>query len=164
MQTTQKVESSSQGEGEGEKKKFDIDLVDSSSDDVVVSLPRRLKRGRAFIDVEAKEASSDHEGDDYKEFSHSLSYSHKDDPLDVAANSDEEQAHNNNLDFDDLSKDLVVFDRSIPPDPLWYLSHWKLTPKTEITLLRKAASYKASISGEKRVRAPYKPPRSNKKK
>lgn len=164
MEEEKRVEVGQKREGEGKAPTIHIDMSDS--EDVIIThgpLPRTLKRERGWVASENLPGlptgdSDDDEGPDYKEYAQSLSYSHQDDPIEI----DDHSNHNNDLGIEDLAKDLQVFDRSLPPDPLWYINHWKLPPKQAIALLRKAASYLAQTSGEKRVRAPYKQPRTKK--
>lgn len=125
-----------------------LDLVNCSlsSDSeagIVIRAPRKpsMKRDfRRFLDLEANDVDDPLEH--YNNYKDKFSYSQKDFPIDISSSSDEPQDHftlNEEMDLE--CRNIVVFDRQLPPDPLWYINQFHLKPDIAIKLLRSAASY-----------------------
>lgn len=132
-----------------------LDLVNCSmsSDSevgVVIRAPKKpsMKRDfRRFLDLEARDV--DDPLDHYNDYKNRYSYSQKDFPIDISDSSEPQDPVRSLNDQMDLEcRDMIVFDRQLPPDPLWYINQFHLNPEIAIKLLRSAASYLTETNPE----------------
>lgn len=161
MEPTQRLESSENSE-ELKPKKLFIDLVSDEELDTPLGSedsprPVKLKRNRAFMGITLPEEYDD----DYDKHRKTLKYNNQDRPL-VIPKENEDLDSGEKL--REVMNDVMVFDRSAPPDVLWYLNQFFLPPTAAIKHLRSAASYISRQHGINNGRGSYKPPRRDNKK
>lgn len=155
MEQTQRLESSEESPRTPEKKYLGRiprpDFEDGRSPP-----PRRLKRQSATADIDLVQERSPGSSD-YRELQEAVKYSQQDFPIDISSESDQGEKA-----FALAMNNVITFDRSIPPDVLWYLSQWCITPDEQIGILRSAASYLSRTNGHVNKRGKYKRPNSKK--
>lgn len=151
MEGTQKVESSESYERKTPKKYLGRNLEPDFEDGERLTYPRGLKRSNAIIDL--VEDADKYDGmlalDDLQD---KAKYTHKDFPIDLSSSDSDLELKP----MREAMNNVIVFDRSLSPDVLWYLGNWCITPDAQIQILRSAASYLSRTNGHVNKRGKYK--------